>query len=104
MFKKILKIFGNKDKTKTEIQEKINNDDDESFELEFENESGNIIKNVEEQVKNNEEKYKPKKEKPHYWTEKIYDKSKQSNKENMIEAEVIKESKPKKIIKRIFIN
>jgi len=102
MFKRILEIFGNKDKTKTEIQEKINNDDDENFELEFENESENIIKNVEEQVKNNEEKYKPKKERPHYWTEKIYDKSKQSNKENMIEAEAIKKNKPKKNNKKNF--
>jgi len=102
MFKKIFKIFENKDKTKTEIQEKINIDDDENFELEFENESENIIKNVEEQVKNNEEKYKPKKERPHYWTEKIYDKSKQSNKENIIEAEIIKESKHKKNNKKNF--
>ena len=51
------------EKMKKEIEEKEN----DNFEIEFED----TLTDIEKYVKQNEDKYKPKKEKPHYWTEHI---------------------------------
>jgi restriction system protein len=96
MLEKIIKKIFNKKEEEIQKIEKENNEDEDNFEIEFEEEP---IKNIEKYVKQNEKKYKPKKEKPHYWTEHI-DTSKlnknENTKEDIIDAEIIKENKKKK--------
>jgi Holliday junction resolvase len=76
-----------------ELLEKLKKEkeEDDNFTIEFEEE----IENVEKYVKQNEEKYKPKKEKPHYLTERINTSKLNKNentKEDIIDAEIIKEN------------
>ena len=92
MINKIKEFFN----TKKEKKENYNKDQEENFEIQFEE---NInLEEIKKRILENEDKYKPKKERPHYWTEKI-DTSILNKKEEKKDEEIIIDVKPEPIKK-----